>query len=84
MDDVISRQALLEALYDNEFQCFCPLDEVSTVIDGQPAINTADLRPRGRWTEDGQCPLCGAYDNADPYGSNFCHHCGADMREETP
>ena len=33
MTEYIERGALTDALYDNEFQTFCPLDEVCGVID---------------------------------------------------
>ena len=38
--EYIKREAVLNALYDNEYTTLCPLDEVSSVID---AIPTADV-----------------------------------------
>ena len=52
----------------------------------------ADVRPvkRGKWTLNkdgsGTCSECGFVQNScwdlDNW-DNFCHHCGADMREES-
>lgn len=42
----IDAEALYDALYDNEFQTFCPLDEVSDVIAKMP---TLDYVPRQQW-----------------------------------
>ena len=36
--DLISRTALIDSLYEHEFQVYCPLDDVSTVINAEPAI----------------------------------------------
>lgn len=33
----------------------------------------------GKWSDDGQCSECGEFDNKDPYGSKYCHNCGAKM-----
>ena len=37
-----------------------------------------------RWNDDGSCPVCGEYDNRDPFGSKFCPNCGAklDLEED--
>lgn len=32
-----------------------------------------------RWNDDGSCPVCGEYDNRDPFGSKFCPNCGAKL-----
>ena len=37
-------------------------------------------RGKGEWI-DGKCNRCG--EREPPYGSNFCPHCGVDMRKET-
>ena len=52
MSDVrpIDVEALFDALYDNEFQTFCPLDEVSDVIDAVPTLDYAPVR-HGEWVE---------------------------------
>ena len=37
-----------------------------------------------RWNDDGSCPVCGEYDNRDPFGSKFCPNFGAklDLEED--
>lgn len=35
-----------------------------------------------RWNDDGSCPICGKYDNKDPFGSKVCPNCGAKMIQE--
>lgn len=35
-----------------------------------------------RWNDDGSCPICGKYDNKDPFGSMVCPNCGAKMNQE--
>ena len=47
----IDANALFDALYDNEFQTFCPLDEVSDVIDAAPTLDYEPVR-HGEWVED--------------------------------
>lgn len=44
----IDANALFDALYDNEFQTFCPLDEVSDVIAAAPTIDYAPVW-HGEW-----------------------------------
>ena len=44
----IDADALYDALYDNEFQTFCPLDEVSGVIAAVPTLDYAPVR-HGEW-----------------------------------
>ena len=46
MGDLISRSALIDSLYEHEFQIYCPLDDVSTVIDAEPAV---DAVPRDEY-----------------------------------
>lgn len=86
----IDADRLMDALYDNEFQTLCPLDEVSGVIDAAPTLDVQPVR-RGEWkyestfvddvrgprfVEIARCNLCGGA------GANttFCPNCGADMR----
>lgn len=45
---LIDADALLDALYDNEFQTLCPLDEVSGVIAASPTLDYAPVR-HGEW-----------------------------------
>ena len=62
--------------------------DVISYIDG--LIDGADaVRPHGKWIDiyplTYECSICrgDALDvNEYPYPSNFCPHCGADMREE--
>jgi len=51
---------------------------VKRAIENAPRVEAVPRRI-GRWTEDGSCSVCGAYDNRDPYGSAFCPDCGAIM-----
>ena len=43
------------------------------------AIEEYEPVRHGKWNDDGQCSECGAFDNKDPYGSKYCHNCGAKM-----
>ena len=47
----IDANALFDALYDNEFQTFCPLDEVSDVIAAAPTIDYEPVR-HGEWIDE--------------------------------
>jgi hypothetical protein len=84
MAEYIEREAALEAAKKSHLY-----------FDLKPIINsipTADVRPvvRGKWTLNkdgsGTCSECGFVQNScwdlDNW-DNFCHHCGADMREES-
>ena len=56
-NDLISRSTLIDSLYEHEFQIFCPLDDVSTVIDAEPAVDAVlavDAEPvrHGKWVYD--------------------------------
>lgn len=46
----IDKNALFDALYDNEFQTLCPLDEVDDVIAAAPTLDYAPVR-HGAWIE---------------------------------
>ena len=90
MDDLISRQAAIDAVkkYRNGSDMpdmwydgmSCALRCLYKLPSAQPE------RERGRWVPniypdvgDGyRCSQCGAY-HVVPY--KFCHNCGADMRE---
>ena len=84
------RNGKYKTLYEiGEAPCrACAIDDVLNDVEDFPA---ADVRPvkRGKWTLNkdgsGTCSECGFVqsscwdlDNWD----NFCHHCGADMREK--
>lgn len=47
----IDANALFDALYDNEFQTFCPLDEVSDVIAAAPTLDYLPVR-HGEWIDE--------------------------------
>ena len=47
----IDANALFDALRDNEFQTFCPLDEVDEVIAAAPTIDYAPV-VHGEWIEE--------------------------------
>ena len=52
-------------------------DEVIDIAIG--AIVAQPERRKGKWIE-GKCNRCGEHEPS--YRSNFCPHCGADMRGE--
>lgn len=80
--DLISRTALIDSLYEHEFQIHCPLDDVSTVIDAEPAVDAEPVR-HGRWIKKIECVKCSICfedcwaDCAPSY--EFCPRCGAKM-----
>ena len=92
MSDLICRSALIDAIYEEEFQTFVPLDEVSTVIDRAPAVDAEPVR-HGRWIhttkEDSDwggtfhrytCSACNWSMGDNPTGWGlFCPKCGAKM-----
>ena len=65
-------------------------------VSATPTLTLDDLRPKGRWDivefdKDSrritiECSECGMVEEmtvmAYGFGHNFCHICGADMREE--
>ena len=97
MDDLISRQAAIDAL--NKMKIYRPLDSDRYVISDclNKIVNLPSAQKKGHWNFVGdnlfKCTCCGemyttqqlnglrVYDK-DPYCPFFCPHCGADMREE--
>lgn len=90
----IDANALFDALYDNEFQTFCPLDEVSDVIAAAPTLDYAPVR-HGEWIpvdeetpcDEWDCTACGErktfvyrmdYDEMKEF-YRYCPNCGAKM-----
>ena len=88
MDDLISRQAAIDAL-NHELRCGavinqCGLEVAYEVIEDLPPAQPK----RGRWVlvcdNNGMhfiCDKCGAWRYHQE--QNFCGECGADMREVT-
>jgi hypothetical protein len=84
---LIDADALLDAMRDEEFPSWHPLDEIDSVIDKAPTIDAEPVR-HGRWIDDDtpsffrrrKCSVCGSYDgkNTAVYG-HYCWHCGAKM-----
>ena len=79
----IDADALLDALYDNEFQTLCPLDEVSGVIAASPTLDYAPVR-RGEWVHDCfnlyRCSKCREREVMNiNHPMRFCPNCGAKM-----
>ena len=94
-DDVISRQAAIDALRDYLVGKRCPDDGTLTcrLIENEVINKLPPIQPkRGRWHySDGKpariglsfgviCDQCGT---ESEYCTNFCGECGADMREVT-
>ena len=65
------------------------LDDVGRDVDRLPSAQPE--RIKGRWEQDGhhiRCDQCGMYmcdtdREGDRIPTEFCPHCGVDMREET-
>lgn len=90
----IDANALFDALYDNEFQTFCPLDEVSDVIAAAPILDYSPVRhgewtaidaSYWRWLHDGAHPVRRIKYRHDECGKivitkePYCPNCGAKM-----
>ena len=90
---LIDANALMDAMRDEEFQTFVPLDEIDSVIDKAPTISAVPV-VHGRWVKaNGMmppeyhgrkcCSVCDAFALSDIYGrewlSEFCPNCGAKM-----
>lgn len=88
MDDLISRQAAIDALGDGAMVNYQAaghdngLIKAISVIKGLPS---AQLEPRkGRWTTLGHLCQCTACEHIRPitiYPMYFCPNCGAKMEE---
>lgn len=87
-DDLISRQAALEAIEQNAYR-HTYLEQITDIIAKLPTAQPE--RKRGEWLMDEYrfwllpvCSVCGgkAYGSHafDAVKSDFCPHCGADMR----
>ena len=92
MDDLISRQALLDAFDEFEPGEECEYEhdmwmDMRMDVIHAPSIEATPVR-RGKWVQkpvmvrtpnakNYTCSVCGG----DDYGKNYCPNCGADMRE---
>lgn len=84
--DLISRTALIDSLYEHEFQIHCPLDDVSTVIDAEPAVDAKPVK-HAEWTHLGgdewRCTHCGEVIHTEGGWEKptykYCRECGARM-----
>lgn len=88
MDDLISRQTVKEQMLKYGFSA--PDMTVTEFVEDLPSVQPE--RIRGKWVNYGEgecCDQCGRYPYDDGefhilgWRSNFCPHCGADMREDT-
>ena len=70
--EYIEREAVLDALYDNEYTTLCPLDEVSSVIGDIPAADVVEVV---------RCRECMYWER----GKDYCAYCNhwAGMLTET-
>ena len=95
MDDLISRQAALDAIRSIK-AITGTSDDTILLIDKAEAQTELMMLPaaqpqrmKGRWIRDdfgSFCESCGLYAYLDKFGevweSNYCPNCGADMRGE--
>ena len=85
-DDLIRRAAMFDAMREEEFQTFVPLDEIDAVIDKIPAVDAEPVR-HAKWdpTNDDNKKRCSRCDIIHliaqyPHGqANYCPNCGAKM-----
>ena len=86
MDDLISRQAAIEAAVDlwiDKPFGNPALSEIRECLEQLTSIWPG--REKGKWTKDSACEFCGFqpwYEN-DIHTLSYCPNCGADMRDET-
>ena len=85
MPRLIDADALMDAMRDEEFQTFVPLDEIDSVIDKAPTINAEPVR-HGRWIlvladkrGRGGVYNCTVCNGCRPIKSAYCPDCGAKM-----
>ena len=97
MDDLISRQAAIDALREYLIGKRCPDDGTLTcrLIENEVINKLPPIQPkRGKWIKTARwgrvyyCDQCRNYldfdgVNAGRGSTNFCPNCGADMREVT-
>ena len=90
MNDLVSRQAALEMLNDNELE-----RQADGVFDGdlhrykraaqRIIAQLPSAEKHGKWIDTGsgqECSECREIQYGYDSGRNYCPNCGADMREE--
>ena len=89
-EDTISREDALDILedydYDRDRHVEDAFADARARMVALPSVTP--IRPKGKWNERdyGKCSICGEYTPETEQGfyfSDFCPHCGADMRGET-
>lgn len=81
MGDLISRNALKDALWEKEWSIYPPIDDIDDVIDMQPAVDAEPVR-HSKWVcripSVFSCGVCKglAIGNRPTY---YCPECGARM-----
>lgn len=75
----IDADKLVDMLYDNEFAVFCPLDEVSGVVDACPTVDAVPVVHGHRVDDGGFYARCSQCDGVLPICANYCPNCGAKM-----
>lgn len=82
---------LILATYANKkegcevFSDLCEAMSSGVTVYRMPGRKLSDGEKEGKnlsWNDDGSCPVCGKYDNKDPFGSKVCPNCGAKMIQE--
>lgn len=81
MNDLISRQATIEAIYDlpNCNNGYSDTYDKSLIISVIEELPSAEPK-KGKWGEHGECPFCSYIRKWKE--DNYCANCGADMRGE--
>lgn len=79
--DLISREALFDAMREKEWQNWPPLDEIDAVIEKAPAVDAEPVR-HGEWVRDKENCLhnkCSVCEYRHCREDNYCPNCGAKM-----
>lgn len=82
MDDLISRQAAIDAVNTALFP------KINTAKDAEKALrylpSVQPERKKGEWTKDNACEFCGfkPWYEGDIHTLSYCPNCGADLRGE--
>ena len=86
MDKYIECEAFLDAI-ERMKPYHQDADDIAEMLQNFPAADVVERR-KGKWLQLGKCSECGGsapfWSMASTYyESDFCPHCGADMREES-